>query len=123
MTQGTILLVEDNQALRTAFRSLLQEHEYYVLEAESPSQAMTIGYQYTEPIDLLITDIVLPNMNGGELSVQLLRIHPEIRILFMSGYVRTNGPSDAMPILRKPFSIEEALEKVRKAISEGDPKS
>ena len=82
----TILLVEDEVALRELTRSVLEESGYNVLEASSVEDALAIASRSQAVIDLLLTDVIMPGMSGGELAKQLLTTRPSLRVLFMSGY-------------------------------------
>ena len=82
----TVLLVEDEKAVRVLVRRVLDRMGYTVLEAEHGPQALEIMAARTEPVDLLLTDVIMPGMSGRELADQLQRSHPGIKVLFMSGY-------------------------------------
>lgn len=82
----TILLVEDQSDILYLFRHMLEENGYTVLEAATPSAAMQIAEKYKGTIDLLLTDVIMPEMNGSDLSTELQAICPNIKTLFMSGY-------------------------------------
>jgi two-component system, cell cycle sensor histidine kinase and response regulator CckA len=116
----TILLVEDEEALRTLVRDLLVTSGYNVLEAESPEKAIHISKQYREPIHLLLTDVIMPGMNGRALAQQLGLLRPEIRMMYMSGYAgfKQSEVLDAPSILlTKPFNRETLLRKLRDALT------
>jgi PAS domain S-box-containing protein len=106
---GTILLVEDEEALRTLTRSLLEGMGYAVLEAESADRAIEVAKNYPEPIRLLLTDVVMPGIDGRALSEHISSLLPEIRVLFMSGYpdyaISQHGALDSgVCLLAKPFT-------------------
>src|SRR5262249_17473333 len=82
----TILLVEDEPAVRNLSRLVLQSCGYTVLEAQDGEEAVAVAQQYTGPIHVLVTDVVMPRMNGLQLAKQLAQSRPDVRILFMSGY-------------------------------------
>jgi PAS domain S-box-containing protein len=115
----TILLVEDDLSLRGFTRMVLQSRGgYHVLASTSSKQAQLFGAQFKGPIHLLLTDVVMPGMNGRKLSEKLARIRPAMKILFMSGYtddtvVRNGVLREGMAFLQKPFSPESLLRKVR----------
>jgi two-component system cell cycle sensor histidine kinase/response regulator CckA len=86
---ATILLVEDETAVRVIVRTVLRRHGYAVIEADSPSQAIATFNERASEIDLLLTDVLMPEMDGPSLARQLMAIRPALRILFMSGYTDT----------------------------------
>jgi two-component system cell cycle sensor histidine kinase/response regulator CckA len=81
-----ILLVEDDEQVRMLARRILEEHGYHVLVARDPGEALAIDRETIRPIDLLITDIVMPQMNGRRLSERILLQRPRMAVLLMSGY-------------------------------------
>jgi PAS domain S-box-containing protein len=113
----TVLLVEDERSLRKLTRNMLAEMGLTVLEAESGFQAIEIAKRIEEPIDLLLTDVVMPGMSGWALAETLSSLRPEMRVLYMSGYpdgvVARNGLTEAgITILHKPFTREELTRRV-----------
>jgi CheY-like chemotaxis protein len=117
----TILLVEDEEGVRVLARDILARRGYTVLEASMPEEAIAIATTEQRPIHLLLTDVIMPQMRGDKLQVRLRGLHPEMSVLYMSGY-----PDDAlsdhgvlMPgtlLLPKPFTPRELLRKVREAL-------
>jgi len=122
----TILLVEDADALRELTRSLLAENGYTVLEAGRPEHAVEIAQGYSGPIHLLLTDMVMPGMNGRVLADRLASIRPEMRVVFMSGYTgfTHSGLIDSdLILLQKPFTKDILLRKLHEILSlEGELK-
>ncbi|MFI5089847.1 MAG: PAS domain S-box protein [Terriglobales bacterium] len=117
----TILLVEDEGALRRLAQSCLQSGGYRVLEAEDGKTAVEIARRQTEPIHLLLTDVVMPAMSGVELAEQFASSWPETRLLYMSGYtdelIAQHGVMyTRTAILEKPFSRESLLRRVREVL-------
>ena len=117
----TILLVEDEGALRAIAREILDEHGYRVIEAEGPREALDIAAGHPERIDLLITDVVMPVMNGRALADALLAARPGLRVLFISGYtddvIAHSGVLEAGTLmLEKPFTTAALLGRVREAL-------
>ena len=111
-----ILLVEDNEVVRGPVTQLLEELGYDVLSAESPSEALELSAD-GDPIDLLLTDVVMPEMNGRQLAELLREKRPELRVLFMSGYtddsVIARGVIDhQMKFLQKPFGADQLAQAV-----------
>jgi PAS domain S-box-containing protein len=116
----TILLVEDQEEVRSVARDILQRHGYVVLEAARPSQAIAIG-QSSRAIDLLLTDLVLPDMSGRLLAAQLRNARPTIKVVYTSGYTddRTvlRDVADAgFPFVQKPFTAAALLSKIREVL-------
>jgi len=121
----TILLVEDEEALRTLASRLLRARGYTILVAGSGAEALLIAERHEGPIDLLLSDIVMPLMSGIELERRLAVSHPEMRVLLMSGYsADVLGSHDTvatnLPLLTKPFSPDALADAVRHAL--GAPK-
>jgi signal transduction histidine kinase/CheY-like chemotaxis protein len=117
----TVLIVEDEpMLLRMAARSL-EVHGYDVLRAASPSEAVRMAADHGKKIHLLLTDVVMPAMNGRDLAAAIRATRPKIRVLFMSGYSPDTGrgqselPGDAK-FIGKPFSVAEFAEKVRETL-------
>ncbi|MFZ2956661.1 MAG: PAS domain S-box protein [Candidatus Ozemobacteraceae bacterium] len=114
----TILLVEDAEELRGLYQNFLKSRGYQVLSAGSPEEALNIARQHQGALHLLVSDIIMPEMNGRELSEQLAAIQPGIPTLFMSGYtadvLALRGVLDeGTNFLQKPFATEELAEMVR----------
>jgi len=119
----TVLLVEDEAALRSLAQEILRDQGYKVMAAGSGPEALAIAGSHPAAIDLLVTDVVMPGMDGRELADRLLPIHPETRCLFMSGYtddaiVRRGVREEGMPFLQKPFTIDALALKVREVLDE-----
>ena len=118
-----ILVVEDEDSLRELISGLLTRNGYRVLAASTAPQALETVTGFEDPIHLLLTDIVLPGMNGLSLAKNLTVSRPATRVLFMSGYSefpsegRGNLPSDAL-LLQKPFTRDGLLRSVAEALLE-----
>ena len=118
----TVLIVEDEAGVRELACQFLRVKGYKVLEAESGLDALDVARRHTGTIHLLLSDMVMPKMNGGDLAARLKAIRPEIRIAFMSGYSEfsrgdmSKGFPEA-PVLQKPFSPASLVEIVREALS------
>lgn len=115
----TVLLVEDEQAILRMGAKMLQKLGYQVLAANGPGEALRLAADH--PIDLLITDVVMPEMNGRELAERLHAIHPNLKILFMSGYtanvIAHRGVLDeGVNFMPKPFAEPELAVHVRQAL-------
>jgi PAS domain S-box-containing protein len=120
----TILLCEDEGGIRKLVRSMLMKSGYRVLEAESPHRAIEIARESSEPIHLLLTDVVMPHMSGFELARELARLRPEMKVLYTSGYTdnRLSGSwvlEPGAPFLHKPFTAGSLGQKVREALGDG----
>jgi CheY-like chemotaxis protein len=116
-----VLLVEDESTLRGLVRQYLQNQGYTVLEAHSGAAALRIASYYSGPIHLLLTDVIMPGMNGRELAQQLSTSRPDTKILYMSGYTENvighNGTLDAgVNLLQKPFTLPALKTRVREAL-------
>lgn len=110
----TILLAEDDEAVRGFVSGLLRQHGYQVVETSDPNAALQAALQQPSPIHLLLTDVVMPYMSGMELAARFKELHPGVPVLLMSGYsakLRTQ-PLDA-PSIEKPFSPAALLSRVR----------
>jgi two-component system, cell cycle sensor histidine kinase and response regulator CckA len=117
----TILLVEDEPGVRELVHKILRSHGYSVLEAANPRAAMEIAATFANRLDLLLSDIVMPDMSGPELAQCLVPKRPEMRVLYMSGFVHGLGTtfgtlSPAVALLNKPFTPEALLRKVRECL-------
>ncbi len=117
----TILLVEDEEQVLRLGRKFLTLQGYHVLAASSPAAALELAEQHDGPIDLLLTDVVMPGMNGRQLCECLRVSRPGLRCLFMSGYtadvLAPHGVLESgVELLQKPFSIQSLSEKVRELL-------
>ena len=117
----TILLVEDEDAVRVIVSAALRRQGYHVLEASNPRGACEIFDQHAKEIDLLLTDIVMPDLNGPALAQRLVGIRPELRILFISGYAEMKTLPDPdnpnVSFLSKPFQASVLTERVREILA------
>jgi len=113
----TILLVEDEQSVREAISHFLRGQGYTVLEAHNPRVAIEIAREQSKQIHLLMTDMIMPKLNGRELAKQLTATRPEMRVLYISGYTDRGiggGTIDStMNFLQKPFGFDALGRKVR----------
>jgi two-component system cell cycle sensor histidine kinase/response regulator CckA len=117
----TILLVEDEAVVRDLVRQVLQETGYAVLEAANGEQALQLSHTHRGPIQLLLTDVVLPGLGGPEVAEQLASTRPEIRVIYMSGYAQETSMRYGIPerqrlFLQKPFTPTTLLTHVRAAL-------
>ncbi len=114
----TILLAEDEEMVRKLAREVLELYGYRVLEAANGEAALLICESYSEPIQLLISDVIMPEMSGRELSDRLAKIRPEMKVLYMSGYtddaiVHQGVLDEGTNFMQKPFSADALAHKVR----------
>ena len=124
----TILLVEDEDAVRAVARGILARHGYAVLEARGAVDAFAISQRHNGPIHLLLTDIVMPKLSGPSLAAQLAPMRPEMKMLCMSGYtddaVVRNGFIDGdSAYLEKPFTVASLTTAVRAVLDAPDQPS
>jgi two-component system cell cycle sensor histidine kinase/response regulator CckA len=117
----TVLLVDDNDVVRSAIKGCLQMNGYTVLEARHGQEALKVWDSHNDPIHLLITDVVMPFMNGQQLAQILNSRYPDLKILFLSGY----SGEEIMPqqvtipgaeFLNKPISMEILMRKIRELL-------
>ena len=117
----TVLLVEDEESVRTLTRSLLEEEGYAVLEAGDGLQALKVAGEYSGTIDLLLTDMVMPGMNGKTLAHKMVETHPKISVVYTSGYTGSlashgNLFESGTNLVQKPFSRGTLLQKLREVL-------
>lgn len=119
--EETILLVEDEQTILNMTTTMLQRLGYTVLAAGTPGEAISLAGKHSSEIDLLLTDVIMPKMNGQALAEKLMTDQPEMRCLFMSGYT-ANAIShhavfnDGVNFIQKPFSQKELADKIREVL-------
>ncbi|HTC57295.1 MAG TPA: ATP-binding protein [Candidatus Sulfotelmatobacter sp.] len=117
----TVLLVEDETNLRYLARQFLEKQGYRVVEAADGAAAMQIAVAHEGMIHLLLTDVIMPGMNGRELAQRISEIRPNVKVLYMSGYtenvIGSNGTLDAgVRLLQKPFTLRDLKSKVREVL-------
>jgi two-component system cell cycle sensor histidine kinase/response regulator CckA len=117
----TILLVEDEANLRYLARQFLEKQGYRVIDAADGAVAMQIAVAHEGVIHLLLTDVIMPGMNGRELAQRISEIRPNVKVLYMSGYTENvigrNGTLDAgVRLLQKPFTLRDLKSKVREVL-------
>jgi PAS domain S-box-containing protein len=120
--QDTILLVEDEEAVRSFAARALKLRGYNVIEAAGGEEALEVVRSARMPIDLIITDVVMPNMDGPTLVRHVRQMKPEIRIIFMSGYAeeafrRNDEKAEDLHFLPKPFGLKQLAAKVKDVLS------
>jgi PAS domain S-box-containing protein len=120
----TILLVEDEDAVRSMVRTVLQQAGYTVLETNRGHKALRLAEEHPGPIHLLITDVVMPEMGGRELVERIAPLRPNLSVLYLSGYtddavVRHGVLQSEMAFLQKPFTMSALTNKVREVLDKG----
>jgi signal transduction histidine kinase/ActR/RegA family two-component response regulator/CHASE3 domain sensor protein len=124
----TILLVEDEPTILRMTRMMLERKGYSVLSAATPVNAVDLAKTHADKIHLLMTDVVMPEMNGRDLSGQITALYPDIRLLFMSGYtsnvIAHQGVlDDGVAFIQKPFSMADMTVKVREVLDTAPDKN
>jgi CheY-like chemotaxis protein len=117
----TVLLVEDEEAVRELARDILESHGYTVLEATNGGEALLACERHAGPIHLLLTDVVMPRLSGRELAERIGPMRPEMRVMYMSGYtddaIIRHGVLDADTVLlQKPFTADVLARRVRERL-------
>jgi len=117
----TVLLVEDEPAILNMTTKMLERQGYTVLAASAPGEALRLAEEHSGEIHLLMTDVVMPEMNGRDLAQNLFSLHPNLKALFMSGYtanvIAHHGVLDeGVDFIQKPFSVKTLAEKVREVL-------
>jgi len=117
----TVLVVEDDPGILDLTANILERHGYRVLAAGTPEEALRVAREEAGDIDLLVTDVVMPGMNGHDLMIQVVALRPRVKSLFMSGYtadvIARRGVLDAdVHFIQKPFTRSELVTKVRQAL-------
>ncbi|MBW2015573.1 MAG: response regulator [Deltaproteobacteria bacterium] len=116
-----VLVVEDDPGVRQLVCRILRIHGYAVESSNDPVEAVAIARRREDPLHLLITDVVMPRIDGRELARQISEIHPGVRVLFMSGYThdiiaRRGVLKKGLHLIEKPFTVNELLQKVREVL-------
>jgi two-component system, cell cycle sensor histidine kinase and response regulator CckA len=118
---GTILVVDDAESIRKLVCAMLRQDGYRCVEACDGLEALELLQHATESVSLVLTDMIMPNMNGAELAKEVSRMLPEVRIIFMSGYsddpvVQQVEQTVSYHFLPKPFTSTALIEKVRQSL-------
>jgi CheY-like chemotaxis protein len=114
--QGKVLLVEDEDAVRTSTADMLQELGFEIVEAASAEEAMRLLNSGLAP-KLIITDHLMPGMHGSELADHVQSAHPDVRVLIISGYAELGGISPDLPRLAKPFRQSDLAAAISELLS------
>ena len=118
----TVLIVEDQEAVLRYAKASLETYGYHVLDAANGNAAMAVAQNYSGQIDLILTDVVLPGMNGKVLAEQLTAARPDLKVLFMSGYpadvIAHRGVLDSgVSYIPKPFSPDGLASKIQEVLA------
>jgi CheY-like chemotaxis protein len=121
----TILIVEDEKTILEMLTAMLQDINYTILAAPTPGKAMALAQKHAGKIHLLLTDVVMPEMNGRDLAAQLASLYPELKFLFMSGYtanvIAHQGVLDeGVQFIQKPFSMKDIAVKIQNILEGAD---
>jgi CheY-like chemotaxis protein len=124
----TVLVVEDDETLREIIVESLTACGYRILAAANGVEALDVARGFAQRIDLLLTDVVMPQMNGKDLADRLSPGHPQMRVLFMSGYAddaieRYEVSGEGMAFLQKPFTAETLARQVRSMLDAKGPEA
>jgi CheY-like chemotaxis protein len=125
LAEGTILLVEDEDTIRGLMGEVLEQAGYKVLSCACPQEGIAAGLEYAGRIDLLLTDVVMPGMNGREMANRILEHLPELRVVFMSGYTKhtllQQGPMEVnFEYLQKPFTLKTLTKKLAQVLGKAE---
>jgi len=117
----TVLVVEDEEQVRELLQRILEANGYHVLAAAEGEEALTLARQHKRPIQMMVTDVVMPKMNGKKLATFMLKQRPEMKVLYMSGYtdeaiVHHGVLEPGTPFLEKPFTPETLSRKLREIL-------
>jgi two-component system, cell cycle sensor histidine kinase and response regulator CckA len=117
----TILLVEDEEAVRESAAEYLRENGYSVLEAKDGPEALKLAERHAQPIHLMLTDLIMPHMSGRELSEKIIGLHPETKVMFMSGYSNNLLSKEQVldpkhVLLQKPFRLTTLGQRIRETL-------
>jgi PAS domain S-box-containing protein len=112
----TILLVEDQESLRLLIKAFLEQQGYTILAAGNGMEALSLVDRCPQPIHLLVTDVVMPNIRGTELAERLLKCRPNTRVIYISGYSDEEITDSAAAFLQKPFRMQELGAKIREML-------
>ena len=110
---STILVVEDDAIVRMLIVDVLEELEFSVIEAADAGEALNFVNNADQPIDLMMTDVGLPDMDGKQLATKVRELRPALPILFASGYAENIDVPAGMQVIAKPFSIDQLRDKVK----------
>lgn len=121
----TVLLVEDQEPVRAIVSRFLSQHGYQVLEASNSGEAVLLVEQHDGPIDVLLTDVVMPRVSGPALATRVMRMRPDMRVLYMSGFtshpaIQDSNCGSPAPLIEKPFRAAQLAGAVRRVLDSPD---
>lgn len=121
-TGAVVLLVDDEDSIRRLVRLLLESRGYVVLDASDGLEGLAVCRTHPGPIDILLSDVIMPNLDGRALAAAAMELRPELKVLLMSGYggdmVLDHRAGDRMTFLQKPFTCAALEQKVRTALED-----
>ena len=117
----TVLVVEDEERVRLLTVRLLEDAGYTVMSTGSPAHAQEICTEHGDSIDLLLSDVVMPGLNGPELVAELRRTMPRLKVLLMTGYAADLEMDGDIPIVHKPFNLPVLLRQIREVLEAEPP--
>jgi len=117
----TILVVDDEDEVRAVAKDVLELKGYTVLDTGDPRHALRIAREHNGPIGLLLTDVVMPLMNGAELADSFVAIRPDTKVLFMSSFDVSGLLARNTPFIAKPFDVDELTRRVRQVLDRRSP--
>lgn len=117
-SQRVILVVDDESGIRDFLAAYLQSKEFHVYTARSAEDALDVWAKIPETVDLLITDVIMPGLDGKRLAERLLEQRPDLPVIYMSGYLPEEIAEEALGgiFFRKPFHPSELLQAIRRAL-------
>jgi two-component system, cell cycle sensor histidine kinase and response regulator CckA len=118
----TVLLAEDQSSIRAVLREYLESKGYTILEARNGRQALEPAEHHPSSIEVLVTDVIMPQIRGLELAKRVTELHPDICVIFMSGYsedalVEQLLADRSLTLIQKPFDLEELAQKIRESLN------
>ncbi len=122
-TSATVLLVDDDEAVRGFARRILAEQGYQILEAGDGAQALQLASAHAGRIDLLLTDVIMPRVNGFALATRLRKERSQMAVLYMSGYIESSmlaAKDSKAVLLQKPFSSKHLVSAVQELLASND---
>lgn len=119
-----MLLAEDQSSIRSVLREFLESKGYQVLEAQNGREALELAEHHPGSIDVLVTDVIMPQIRGLQLAERVIEVHPDICVIFMSGYSEDALLENQllsqrnMTLIQKPFDPEDLAQKIRESLGD-----